>query len=120
MAEGDVRHVFWIRGKYPCRTGRAYEVLQKTVKLKAADQRAFAHLLLEANLNDGHKRFWFDGKFLNVYSELNHGVSFVTQTHLKLAFDFLSEIDISEEIISRAVREYRGSISDLHTRELDV
>jgi hypothetical protein len=75
---------------------------------------------MEANLSVGHELFWFDRKFLDAYAELNHGAAFVTQTHLKPAFDLLSGYSISRDTLSNVVREYRASIRDLTTRELDV
>jgi len=89
-------------------------------QLSAADFGAFASSPRVANLSDGHELFWFDRKFLDAYAELNHGAAFVTQTHLKPAFDLLSGYSISRDMLSNVVREYRASIRDLTTRELDV
>ena len=89
-------------------------------QLSAADFGAFASSPIEANLADRHEVFWFDRKFLDAYAELNHGAAFVTQTHLKPAFDLLSGYSISRDTLSNVVREYRASIRDLMTRELDV
>jgi hypothetical protein len=92
----------------------------KKCQLSAADFGAFASSPRVANLADGHELFWFDRKFLDAYAELNHGAAFVTQTHLKPAFDLLSGYSISRDTLSNVVREYRASIRDLTTRELDV
>ena len=93
---------------------------KEACQLSAADFGAFASSPIEANLADRHEVFWFDKKFLDAYAELNHGAAFVTQTHLKPAFDLLSGYSISRETLSNVVREYRASIRDLTTRELDV
>jgi len=92
----------------------------ETCQLSAADFGAFASSPMEANLSVGHELFWFDRKFLDAYAELNHGAAFVTQTHLKPAFDLLSGYSISRDTLSNVVREYRASIRDITTCELDV
>jgi hypothetical protein len=88
---------------------------KETCQLSAADFGAFASAPYVANLADRHELIWFDRKFLDAYAELNHGAAFVTQTHLKPAFDLLSGYSISRDTLSNVVREYRASIRDLTT-----
>ena len=77
---------------------------KEACQLSAADFGAFASSPIEANLADRHEVFWLDKKFLDAYAELNHGAAFVTQTHLKPAFDLLSGYSISRETLSNVVR----------------